>query len=493
MKLYVFNSDCFVYGAEGKEYQAISDILAFEVPNWTFIQARNPKLANWDGKKRFYDKKNNSFPTGFLPFLLEKLRKRKIVCTLSDERDPIPELVRPDILHVKRWHALLREQGFDPNLEKSNYQVKGVREALQGRVGNLPWPRGLISYPTGSGKTLLTALLTMVTGQKTLFLVERLDLLAQTREVFEKVANMPVGRISDGDFEPEHCTISTIQTIVRKLGKSKVDKYLQSIGMVIFDECQNLSGSKGEFRDRYLLLLAALQNASRRFGVSATCLMRGDLGDAYLMGAFGSIIADVSASTYIEKGLLAKPNIKMIRIDEPEVPFGVRGAGIYEHGIVTNIDRNQMIVEMSLRAVRSGLPTFVLVRLAKHGNLLRKMFSMEGVEAKFLNYRVKSKDRRQEVQNFDSGKVNILIASSIFDVGINVERLRFLMVAPGGRSAIKTIQRLGRPLRPKKEGDNTVTIVDFYDRTHPNLEDSSRERFQAYKSEGHNVEIVVKR
>ena len=64
--------------------------------------------------------------------------------------------------------------------------------------------------------------------------------------------------------------------------------------------------------------------------------------------------------------------------------------------------------------------------------------------------------------------------------------IRTLIIGGGGASTIKSIQRVGRGLRPKK-GSNTLIVIEFYDMTHKFLEDHSEQRLAAYSQEGFEI------
>ena len=91
--------------------------------------------------------------------------------------------------------------------------------------------------------------------------------------------------------------------------------------------------------------------------------------------------------------------------------------------------------------------------------------------------------REQAVKDFEAGKDIVLIASTIFDEGISINEIRNLIIAGGGASPIKAIQRLGRSLRIT-DIKKTVNVYDFMDKTNNILERHSKRRLKCYKEEG---------
>jgi len=75
----------------------------------------------------------------------------------------------------------------------------------------------------------------------------------------------------------------------------------------------------------------------------------------------------------------------------------------------------------------------------------------------------------------------VLIASSIYDEGVDLPEVNVLIKASGGKSEVKTIQQVGRGLRPKKE---KLIVYDFNDMNSKFLSAHSKKRIKTYKQEG---------
>jgi superfamily II DNA or RNA helicase len=75
-----------------------------------------------------------------------------------------------------------------------------------------------------------------------------------------------------------------------------------------------------------------------------------------------------------------------------------------------------------------------------------------------------------------------VIASSIYDEGVDIPKLRELFLACGGKSAIKIIQRVGRLLRPHPD-KNYAIIHDFVDNDGKWLMRQSTERHKMLSNE----------
>jgi superfamily II DNA or RNA helicase len=101
----------------------------------------------------------------------------------------------------------------------------------------------------------------------------------------------------------------------------------------------------------------------------------------------------------------------------------------------------------------------------------------------FLFGETEQKNRQDVVKRFESGEEFVLIASTIFDEGIDIKNVNHVVVAGGGSSFIKALQRVGRGTRVT-EVKKEVDIYDFWDAINPTLLKHSRERSKIYKKYG---------
>jgi superfamily II DNA or RNA helicase len=126
-----------------------------------------------------------------------------------------------------------------------------------------------------------------------------------------------------------------------------------------------------------------------------------------------------------------------------------------------------------------------LVRNIEHGLELEKM-----IEGSLFVHGSKDSDFRKDViDRMESGDLQYVIASNIFNEGISINAIRVLIVASGGKSKIETVQRLGRALR-KDEGKEEAIVYDFYDYGNKYTSRHSEERMRTYKKVGFPVNLL---
>ena len=93
--------------------------------------------------------------------------------------------------------------------------------------------------------------------------------------------------------------------------------------------------------------------------------------------------------------------------------------------------------------------------------------------------------RAKITNELKAGKHPAIIATTIYDEGIDIPELKTLIIAAGGKSPIQGRQRIGRGLR-KAFGKNTVKIIDFMD-TSKGIYHHARQRRTTWLEENFQV------
>jgi superfamily II DNA or RNA helicase len=88
-----------------------------------------------------------------------------------------------------------------------------------------------------------------------------------------------------------------------------------------------------------------------------------------------------------------------------------------------------------------------------------------------------------------SGYPGIVIASTIFDEGIDVRPLDALILAGAGKSSTRALQRIGRVIRSYQNKQDAI-VIDFFDDV-KYLRAHSKRREKLYKSESEFKVIKV--
>lgn len=461
MKITTNNSFCLVSEAQGFEEQVIWDSLAYEMPNLRIIQQKTGR-TDFSGIKSHYDKRSKVFLYGLLPIVSASLREKGIK------------------------YQLIRQDDGHKTLPAGPYKLKGIelydfQEAAIQAV--LKRKRGILKLATGSGKTLCAKAIVDSLNVPTLFLTHRTNLMYQTAKRFEHRLPHFKGRfgiIGDGEFSPNFATFATVQTISRRLkDDDEMSRLLKSYELVIVDEAHKMSS------DSFVDAVSACTGAYYRVGLTATPFMRGDKIEEYnLRGSIGDIIYEVTNSDLIARGLLARPFVKFIEMNTNQPISHLQAyKEVYLHGIVHNKVRNYKVVEMALKLKESKPKTIVVTTDVSHAKILTEMIEDAGLKVEMCTGKTDAKTRQKSLDKLAKGKIDVIVASTIFDEGINVEALGSIILAAGGKSIPALFQRIGRSMRRKDGEENYCVVIDFMDRQHGILLNQSRQRLNIIKGE----------
>jgi len=363
--------------------------------------------------------------------------------------------------------------------------------------------RGIIKAATGSGKTgIASGIVAGIGVSPAIFYVPSIDLLKQAKDELERFVRynnlgVKVGMIGGGKKDIQDINVMTIQTAVRSLGgvwvkfddedvtkddtdindiKEEVKNLIKESKLIICDEVQHWAAETCQ------IISDASLSCQYRYGFSATPYR--DQGDDILIeGCFGRTISDISASFLIKKGYLMKPIIYFNKINNMRGLRKSSYANVYKQAIIENEYRNDQIVQMANRFINSDRKILILVKHIKHGKMLEALLP----DSAFIYGGTAKKKRAAHLDKMRKGDPQITIASVIFDEGIDVRPLDTLILAGGGKSPTRALQRIGRILRPY-EGKKDAIAVDFMDDC-KYMKAHSKKRLNIYKTE-EEFEIV---
>lgn len=406
------------------------------------------KKGQWDGYISLMD--SFRFPTGLLGNVIIALEKAGYHIDISSKPCTINITpVTPGILN---------------GITLRDYQIEAVSTLIAHE-------RGVAKMATNSGKTeVMAAIIKSLGFPKTVVLLHRKELLHQTIRRFYKRLGMHCGGIGDGMYKPGHITVAMIQTLASHGLADFQDNVL-----LMVDECHHLSSNQ-------MFDIINRLPGHFRFGFSGTPLKMDVLADMKLIAATGNVIYEVTNAKLIDEGYSATPIVNLIVIEnDNEEVWDMKYADAYSSQIVNNDTRNKRIAELAKSCTGSML---ILVSHIQHGIALNQCIPgsifVNGNDA--TNYRVGILDDMKQ-------KPGVYIASPIFDEGIDVPGVDTVIIACGGKSHVKLLQRIGRGLR-QKSGRNILEIYDFIDDTNKYLLKHSDARINTYVGEGFTTRVI---
>lgn len=409
----------------------------------------------WDGYKKLFNIQTRRFNIGLLSRIINLLNKYGLQVNIVDNRIHLPQKY-----NYKYDIAMLRD-----------YQMQAVITSVM--HGN-----GILKVATGGGKTVIAGCTIGALGKKSIFIVHTRDLLYQAKESFEKIfPNEVIGQIGDGVIEYRNITVATMQTLAIlggvEVGKNKYDEdatndefkivadrikkhefneYRKTVQCVMMDEVQIVCSQTAQ-GVRFLF-----ESADYAFGYSASP-WRDDGSDLEIEGAFGERIVDISASELIRSGYLVRPIINIHNTTYKCDDISGNYVDIYKRYIVENDVYNIQVANDAINMWRSGMNTLILVTQINHGNAIADIIKSMGIDVSFISGKSGMKRRKQAIQDMRDGRISLLIASTIADVGLDIPRLQCIVEAGAGKSSVTALQRLGRIMRPYYNKEECIFIT----------------------------------
>jgi superfamily II DNA or RNA helicase len=458
----------------------LDKLLSYKEPGIEF--SPQYQRFGWNGVNHLLNKKGQ-FPIGLLDMTKRFLEESQVSFEVTDRR-PVVESAEP--LDISKRLVELKKQ-------PRYYQIAAVKAAINHR-------QGIIKSCTGSGKTLISAIIVAAINKPTNIYVVGLDLLQQFHDLFSEIFEEEIGYIGNGVCEIRRINIVSLWTAAKSLApkkkikvsddddykekfnasdSAKIQAMIKSAKIIIFDECHGASTES--FKKIYSTI-----NPEYIYGMSGTPHKMEET-DLLIKALLGDIIVDIPASELIDKGFLIKPVIKFFEVPKEYIENRTYTA-IYKEYVVENLRRNKMVVSSTQKLVENGFQTLVLFRQIAHGKKLLEMLRKEGVEVEMLSGKDKL-ERREEIKaRLLSGELRCVISSSIYDTGVDISSLNALVLASPNKSLVRALQRIGRVIRIHP-GKTEVRVVDFWDNA-MYLKNHSKRRYQIYCQEkGFEVHI----
>jgi len=456
--------------------------------------------------KSFYVKEKNLLPTGFLYFLKSYYDRVKLNYEIVEFRrfPKVNKDLATKLLDYYKNKNITEDIKFGELIPR-DYQIKSILLAVKNKGG-------IVQLPTGSGKTLLTAMIArLYNNTKILCIFDSIDILHQTYQSLTKELGFNADEVSiiQGQNIKDNGRIILLSVD----SYEKAYDLFPQINVIVVDECHSLGSGDG--KDVATRVLYSCQNASIRIGLTATGdIIENPYRQMALYGNIGPIVYKESIKEKISDNTLANIEVEMYYIDGPSPIITGNWGDVYKEVRLTSkkmkdqaekegltiitkngneysrkfIDygdesthyvynkiRNEKIAEIAKKNKR----VLILFTRKSHGLELQKLLP----EAKLIDG---SDDKvvRDEAKSFLLENENhIVLASKIWNQGVNIPWIKTLIIAGAGKSMVVSIQRLGRSTRR----DNTTSkisakFIDFYDRFSPLAIKQSNKRVFTYES-----------
>lgn len=433
-----------------------------------YEQTPSFKANRWDGRSSMYNWEEDTFPVGLIRMVNYSFKKNGY--NVVNVSKPLP---------APLGHLPKTLGGFSYS-DRYDYQWEAI-SALEQR-GQM-----IARFATGGGKTFCAALAIAKINRPTLILTKRQPLFHQFHERLKKFG-FESGLIGDSIMDiNSDLTIAMTQTLSARLAEKDIQEYLNTVEFIIGEEVHEVSDNS------YWSIIQRCPNAYYKMGLTATPFMKEKSeSNMKLLSSFGSVGIDVPEKLLIDRGINAKPIIKFASYERPDaLRFGSNYAKAVNNGIITNIHRNKLIVEHAVKARDHKMPCLILVKRKEHGKILERYLNNLKIKSEFIFGETNNKKRKDALNNLSTGKTEVLIGSTIVDVGIDVPAIGLVIMAGGGKDEVAYRQRIGRGLREKTKGPNVCFILDFRDEHNMHLNNHFIERLKIIKGTNGFVENLL--
>lgn len=483
MALKLYRKGLRIY-VSGSETTALQEHLKIRVNNWFFVQKRidytnrlriGQGLAPipLDARLRFFDARSSSFSAGLWPQVRRWLDANQIEFAW--------------VGGVLSLLGEIQDKGLLKGITLRDDQLWAVNRWLNNDG------YGILIAPPGFGKTEAAAAIIKHLNTKTLFVVNNLDLLLQARERLETRLGVKIGCIAGGEWDvtDRQVIVAGIQQLHRMLSNKKHPRHrellktLELVKLVVYDEVHHSRSNQTK------TLLSHMPNALRRLGMSARPfhqysadnLSKMPAEDVQVLATMGPVVAKVSASDLVESQDLSRPRIYLVPFESSEIKSWAETRKVY---LADNPAITRRIAQQVTAAARAGeLSLIIAGNNRKYGLKLYYALQEANINVVYLHGTIDKMRRDWARRQANKGKLEAIVATVIYDEGIDLPDLRQLVLAYGGLSAIKIEQRVGRSLRKKSEGQNVAIVVDFVSYGNKHLRKHSLTRLSQYLEQPH--------
>ena len=318
--------------------------------------------------------------------------------------------------------------------------------------GKVTGGSGVVVLPCGAGKTIVGIGAMSAVGEETLILSTNITALRQwKRELLEKTELKPedIGEYSGEIKEIRPITLSTYQILTYR--KSRTDGFLHfkifsdnPWGLIIYDEVHLLPAPVFRFT-------AEIQT-TRRLGLTAT-MVREDGKEDEVFSLIGPKKHDLPWRTLEGGGWIAQAGCVEIRVD-------LEGAEREKYVLAGNRQKFRIASEnrRKLDVVRGLVRRHPGDRILVIGQYLDQLRHIRReLGAPIITGKTPSREREEIYGKFRGGGIPVLIVSKVGNFAVDLPDANVAIQVSGTfGSRQEEAQRLGRILRPKRDGGGAV-------------------------------------
>ena len=343
---------------------------------------------------------------------------------------------------------LIPQGTFQPN----ELQAEALH-SLDFRRQTNHWRKAVVIMPTGTGKTILSALDAAKFPGRILFLVHRLDILKQTIDAYNLALPGVEYGILTGEEKRDEKTARILfaskDTLRRPHELSRFGK--DEFDYIVVDEVHHGQSPSYKdifehFRPQFLLGMTATPDRMDRKDI----LELFDYQTAY----------EVTLQDAIERGYLVPYTYYGLTddIDYSQIRFQNQRYRVDDlERLLIIPERNQAILNEYIDKGSRDKAIGFCVSI-RHADRMAKFFSENEVPAAAIHS--ESPDRDKLIQDFRENRINVAFTVDLFNEGVDFPNVQVIMFLRPTESRTVFLQQLGRGLRLAL-GKERLRILDF--------------------------------
>ena len=391
-----------------------------------FAKIRRALSYKLDRRKRFFANKTHidrgylinkrgDFPSGLLPIVQRMLRNIK-----HEIRDTRVE-PKTRAYDAPSW---LVQMDYEPYPE----QVEAAKRAAS--LG-----RGIICMPTGTGKSVVMALLINELQVRTLVVVPSVQLKSQLSQVFRSwFGDNPNVRVENID--------------------SSALKNLKDFDCLIIDEAHHVAAKTYRRLNR-----TAWAGIYHRFFFTATPFRSKTEENMIFQSVAGEVVYRLTYQDAVAKGRILPVEAYYFDVPNTVKVDSNNWRTVYSRLVVNHKDRNKALASLIERLLEAKAPFLCLVREIEHGEAL---MAITGVP--FANGQDSLAEQR--LLEFNLQEITGLIGTvGVMGEGVDTKPAEYVLLAGAGKAKTQFMQNVGRAMRLYKDQTSAKIIIPR-DRSH---------------------------
>lgn len=379
--------------------------------------------------------------------------------------------------------------------------------------------RGVVEAVTGTGKTMVgmaAALAELAWRGQVLVLVPTVELAHQWARELDRCLALAgyhetrVGQLGDGSKD----SLATHDVLVAVVNSARsVDvRPIRAGGLLVADECHRYGSAINH--------LALDPRFLRRLGLSATYAREDDGNLDWLDPYFGGTCFRLGYRRAVDEGVTARFSATFVGVeisgeeracyDElsrqmrclrarlvdgygvPEEPFeafmraigrladgdggdaGGAGSGLARAYRQAMLERRRLLADTPAKqtalaalapAIVASDRTIVFTQSIAGAERAHGTLVTSGLRAGLVHSRLASSSRRDVLEHFARGRLDVICAPRVLDEGVDVPAADLAVIVGASRSRRQMVQRMGRVLRRKASGRRARLAVVFAEET----------------------------